>query len=662
MTAWLPILPLHGLTALSTAGVVIAGTIALAAEAGRRRLQRQLEGQPKLHEVERIEEELETKRRQLNELEQQQAQAKQTISEADRLRGHISQLQEQKASLEPIRQEVETLRSEQQQLASRAEHARAAAADAEAKTRVSEQSALSAEVREKDATARLDSNQAELRRTQEALDPAKTELESVRSDLRDIDRQANNAKSIIGRAEEVEARAEEINKIEQQHSEAKESLDEVQGKLQHALLHLDDARAETKRLQARVGDDPETSSADLKDRLADIWKPVLKRIEGAVAFSSETDGIHRVQTYLSDLGLIFHERTVIAFHTALKVAQEAPLLVLAGISGTGKSLLPQRYAEAMGMNFQLVPVQPRWDGPQDLLGFYNFLQEKFVATEFLRALVQMHPYPEEWIDMGVLTDTSEHTSLKDQMLLVLLDEMNLARVEYYFSEFLSRLEVRRTIHEADPEERAKVSLPIDAGPLPANRVPLRVYPGRNTLFVGTMNEDESTQSLSDKVVDRANVMRFARPTTPAAPDSANTSSPPAHRLDCTVWRRWQTEGSLTTAERERLVDSTQRLNDALAEIGRPFGHRLTGAVIRYAEMYPKHVANRIDNALADQIEMRILPKLRGVELDEQGDRARDMIQTVINEPNDSELADAVRVASETSSRRFHWIGVSRATG
>ena len=53
MTAWLPILPLHGLTALSTAGVVIAGTIALAAEAGRRRLQRQLEGQPKLHEVER---------------------------------------------------------------------------------------------------------------------------------------------------------------------------------------------------------------------------------------------------------------------------------------------------------------------------------------------------------------------------------------------------------------------------------------------------------------------------------------------------------------------------------------------------------------------------------------------------------------------------------
>lgn len=81
------------------------------------------------------------------------------------------------------------------------------------------------------------------------------------------------------------------------------------------------------------------------------------------------------------------------------------------------------------------------------------------------------------------------------MLLVLLDEMNLARVEYYFSEFLSRLEGRPVADEDDEAllrpSRIDIDVPLGEGKS------LSIYPGHNTLFVGTMNEDESTQSLSD---------------------------------------------------------------------------------------------------------------------------------------------------------------------
>src|SRR3546814_6253098 len=91
------------------------------------------------------------------------------------------------------------------------------------------------------------------------------------------------------------------------------------------------------------------------------------------------------------------------------------------------------------------------------------------------------------------------------MLMVLLDEMNLARVEYYFSEFLSRLEGRPLDDGAasDADRRAS-EIDIDVSRKGQTK---RVLAGQNVLFVGTMNEDESTLALSDKVLDRANVLR-----------------------------------------------------------------------------------------------------------------------------------------------------------
>ena len=151
-------------------------------------------------------------------------------------------------------------------------------------------------------------------------------------------------------------------------------------------------------------------------------------------------------------------------------------------------------------------MQPRWDSPQDLFGFYNYLEKRYKATELARALVQFERFNQGDFRSG----NAEIYDRSDRMLLVLLDEMNLARTEYYFSEFLSKLETRRMVDENKPKDRARAEIALDMGGSLDGKT-LSLYPGRNVFFVGTMNEDESTQSLSDKVIDRATVLRFWRP-------------------------------------------------------------------------------------------------------------------------------------------------------
>ena len=215
----------------------------------------------------------------------------------------------------------------------------------------------------------------------------------------------------------------------------------------------------------------------------------------------ENDALREVEAYLAKLGLKYNYRTIASFHTALKINEISQMTVLAGVSGTGKSLLPRRYAQAMGIHFLQVAVEPRWDSPQDLLGFYNYIEKRYRGTELARVLVHMDRYN---------TSGLAEEPFEDHVLLVLLGEMNLARVEYYFSEFLSRLEVRPGYRDSEnPERRAGACLPIDVRG--KKQGSLKLFPSHNVLFAGTMNDDESTQSLSDKVLDRSNVMQFAAP-------------------------------------------------------------------------------------------------------------------------------------------------------
>ena len=397
-----------------------------------------------------------------------------------------------------------------------------------------------------------------------------------------------------------------------------------------------------------------------EDRYRDLWEPVsfeelpVKTIQPNKSKEEEQLALERTSLYLESHGLYYPKRVLNAFHTALKTADMSPLVVLAGISGTGKSLLPKRYSEAMGIHMLSMAVQPRWDSPQDLFGFFNHLEGRYKATELARAMVQFERYnrpdwalPEGW-----------DYARDDRMLLVLLDEMNLARVEYYFSEFLSKLETRRSIlgNEDNAQERAPVEIALDTGSLREGEHNIRLYPGRNILFTGTMNEDESTQSLSDKVLDRACVLRFGRPAKMASIAVSNPEPKEYEGLAYDTWRMW-CENDLSSADEKRINTWIGELNEAMELIGKPFAHRVHQAILSYAGNYPRG-NNRINLAMADQIEQRIMPKLRGLEL-EGNQEALDAIKKVITQANDDALMRAFDFAVNHSSGTFLWRGIDR---
>ena len=165
------------------------------------------------------------------------------------------------------------------------------------------------------------------------------------------------------------------------------------------------------------------------------------------------------------------------------------LVLLQGISGTGKTSLPLAFATAVGGEFEVVEVQAGWRDRQDLIGYYNAFHRHYYATNFLQALYR--------------AGTPKY---RDRVFLMVLDEVNLSRPEQFFADFISALE--------QPQERRRLTLVSD----PINDAPKLLVEGRhlpippNVWFVGTANHDESTAEFADKTYDRALVMEMPRKT------------------------------------------------------------------------------------------------------------------------------------------------------
>ena len=166
-------------------------------------------------------------------------------------------------------------------------------------------------------------------------------------------------------------------------------------------------------------------------------------------------------------------------------------------------------------------VQPDWDSPQSLFGYFNSVDNRFNATTLIRAMVQFSHDAKQ---------VAKKSNLSDSMFIVLLDEMNLAHVELYFSDMLSKLERRR-----NSDDEIDVEIDLGAG-MP--KYPLEL--NDNILWVGTMNEDETTKTLSDKVLDRGNLLSFPRPKEFISRAKAN-SVEAASMLPKHVWQGWHRE-------------------------------------------------------------------------------------------------------------------------
>lgn len=190
--------------------------------------------------------------------------------------------------------------------------------------------------------------------------------------------------------------------------------------------------------------------------------------------------------------------------------------------------------------------------------------------------------------------------------------------------------------------------------------PPRLFQGYNLLFAGTMNEDESTHSLSDKVVDRANILRFSGPKT-IKEGQAQGNAEPTMALSRTTWETWVRTPA--TADNDRYVTGrVAQVVHLMREFKRPFGHRLVRAIMAYAANYPKVEGGRgVNDALVDQVEMRLLPKLRGMKIDMAGPKFSSLRRFVDRELGDDALADAIddSVSLAEATGQFVWSGVTR---
>lgn len=366
--------------------------------------------------------------------------------------------------------------------------------------------------------------------------------------------------------------------------------------------HCNQLQAEIKRLQTDY-----ERAADREKRVGNIETSYIqKELPRATDKVEELQWLGGISKSCIDHGLRFPRRILYAFHTALKTSELSPITVLAGVSGTGKSALPKLYSHFGGINFLNLSVQPNWDSQESMLGFFNSIDNAFDAQPALRLLAQ---------SQKAQTDECPH-GLKDVMSLILMDEMNLAHVELYFAEFLSKLELRREMKGELPFIDVKLGAGIDDYRLPIDR---------NVLWAGTMNQDETTKSLSDKVLDRGIMINFPRPTSLERRQQLKKLGDQAPLLSRKLWESWCCEESKFTDDQIMPFKGfIEEMNTSLSKVGRALGHRVWQSIEYYMSNYPDVLEAQRNNdgaglvkamkvAFEDQLVQKVMPKLRGIE-------------------------------------------------
>ena len=300
-------------------------------------------------------------------------------------------------------------------------------------------------------------------------------------------------------------------------------------------------------------------------------------------------------------GFALADPLIRAYHVAL---QTKPLVILPGISGTGKTRLTRLYADAVydhapgqpNEHYLLVAVQPDWHNARDLLGYYNALTNTFHPTPFLRFL---------------------HRAASDPAtpFFVCLDEMNLARPEYYLAPILSALETEDHMIDigAPGAQVETVTGEVLQNPF---RIPL------NIRITGTVNVDESSHTLSDKLLDRANVIEL----TDVDLDAFRHSYRGA--IDETAWQ------------------VITQIHAIMTRAGQPFGYRTVAEMLRYVEQARGVLS--LEQAIDQQIKQKVLPKLRGDDTPRLRRALIELLERLLGQPQ-SVWGKATAVSPEASA-------------
>ena len=334
---------------------------------------------------------------------------------------------------------------------------------------------------------------------------------------------------------------------------------------------------------------------ELKEALEEInILQYLKVREGEEQLSTK-ETIEHIKKYISAKGFTFEEGLVENYYLSLK---SKPFVILAGTSGTGKTRLVRLFAEAIGATsqngrYKLVSVRPDWSDSSDLFGHVN-LNDKFIP--------------------GAIIDFVKQAELDSRNPYFLcLDEMNLARVEYYLSDILSIIETREYVDgkvATDPlitENYYGVDA-IARGKYGVVRIPENLY------IIGTVNMDETTFPFSRKVLDRANTIEFSTVELLVNFDSTGGETKPIladntfMKADYVFLNQCATERNFVGEVCIELQDINKILEKANAHVG----YRVRDEIVFYM-VNNKNSDNLLtrNEAFDHEIMQKILPRIQG---------------------------------------------------
>ncbi|AWP29481.1 DUF3578 domain-containing protein [Paenibacillus sp. Cedars] len=309
--------------------------------------------------------------------------------------------------------------------------------------------------------------------------------------------------------------------------------------------------------------------------------------------------IEQIQSYISHRGFHYPQGLIENLYLSLKTK---PFVILAGVSGTGKTKLIKLFAEALGATgdngqFTLIPVRPDWSDPSDLLG-YKDLSGVFRPGRLAEVLVE-----------------ASQRENQHKPYFVCLDEMNLARVEYYFSDVLSVIETQEWKQDRIVTSKLinrESLLPEDQSIYGDLSIPDNVY------LIGTVNMDETTHPFSKKVLDRANTIEFnyidlqqypsLEPQDEGAPMPVHNSFLRSEYLQLIDVYFDYTE--LVHATTEKLV----KINHILEEIHSHVGFRIRDSICFYMVYNQRYELLSNDEAFDLQLLQKILPRVHGSSL------------------------------------------------
>ena len=277
----------------------------------------------------------------------------------------------------------------------------------------------------------------------------------------------------------------------------------------------------------------------------------------------------------SQLGLYYELADIRRFVAGMGISR---LMILRGMSGTGKTSLAYAAGEYFGNASVVVPVQPMWKERADMIGYFNEFTKRFNETTLLCKLYE--------------------AGGSEDIYITVLDEVNISRIEYYFAEFLSLLEI------PDPQQR-QLEVVSDSW----DNDPQRLRGGKlclpeNMWFIGTANNDDSTFAISDKVYDRAAVLDLDKKCAPFAAKAASSQ-----RIS---WRDLEAQFAQARSQVRMSAEGEQKLaqldEHLRTHLGITFGNRIMRQLREYV---PVMVAcgGTQTGAMDDILARKILRKL-----------------------------------------------------